>query len=144
MKMLITTRLLKHSDMTLILKTNLLKSISGEGWVILKNTWFFKTVININITALIIMIIFLIWKWSKIPAYIPLWFSKPWGQEQLAPSWWLIFLPVASIIIFFINSTIAISLTTAHRVFTQILMMTSLFLTILDLYILVNIINLIT
>lgn len=38
--------------------------------------------------------------WGRLPPQIPLFYSKPWGQEQIAPNV-LIFLPTALSFLFF-------------------------------------------
>lgn len=41
--------------------------------------------------CLIFLFIFIFW--SKLPPQIPLFYSRPWGDEQLGSSYWLLILP---------------------------------------------------
>lgn len=51
--------------------------------------------------ALLVLLVF----WTRIPAQVPLFYSKPWGQEQLAAPG-LLFLPVFLSAVFFIGNLI--------------------------------------
>lgn len=45
-------------------------------------------------------VIFLAFFWPHLPPQIPLFYSRPWGEEQLASKTQLIFLPLFSFLIF--------------------------------------------
>lgn len=50
-----------------------------------------------------LMLIVFILRWSKMPPEIPLFYSQPWGERQLA-DWWVIFLlPIILNLLFFFN-----------------------------------------
>ena len=115
-----------------------------EGWGNIRSLWLSHTTLKITILSFFVLIFLIIWKWPNIPSMIPLWYSKPWGQDQLAPSWWLLILPFFSISIFFFNLLVCILFTSSQRIFTQLLLMTSLVSSLLIFYITVNIINLVT
>lgn len=36
--------------------------------------------------------------WRQLPPLVPLWYSRPWGQDQLAPTWQLGILPLGGLI----------------------------------------------
>ncbi len=50
-----------------------------------------------------IMILFFIFRFSSLPPQIPLFYSKPWGEDQLADSWLILILPLTMNFLFFIN-----------------------------------------
>ena len=69
---------------------------------------------------------FLLISWNKLPTQVPLWYSKPWGADRLAPPLYLFLLPGASFGWYVINSFISIHVTKDHLVFSQILFLSSL------------------
>jgi len=68
-----------------------------------------------NITrALVISIILIIVQttvtslfFSQLPPKVPLYYSQPWGENQLADSTYLFILPISSLIILIVNSILA-------------------------------------
>lgn len=81
---------------------------------------------------------------KDLPPLIPLWYAKPWGEEQLANPWWLTILPATSLIVYVINVLAGVYLTTEHLVFTQLLYFTSLVVSFLSFITLLKIVFLIT
>jgi hypothetical protein len=41
--------------------------------------------------------------WKKLPPEVPLFYSRPWGKEQLASPWFLFLLPGLTLVIFLVN-----------------------------------------
>ena len=41
--------------------------------------------------------------WRKLPPEVPLFYSRPWGKEQLANPWFLFLIPGLTLVIFLIN-----------------------------------------
>lgn len=52
----------------------------------------------------LLLIIFLTIFYPHLPPQIPLFYSKPWGEDQLAEKWMIFLLPVLSHTIFLFNS----------------------------------------
>ena len=48
---------------------------------------------------LLVILIF----WRKLPPEVPLFYSQPWGKEQLASPWMLLILPGLTLVVFLIN-----------------------------------------
>lgn len=64
--------------------------------------------------------------WNTLPPAIPLWFSRPWGLERLASTFW-VFLPPLSCLCWLIATiSISIRLLKEHLVFSQILSVVTL------------------
>ena len=120
------------------------RNVFSSGINSLNKSWFFQTTLRIIIASSTILFFLLLWKWPKIPLLVPLWFSRPWGQEQLAPSLWLFFMPFLSVFFFIINTLISVFFLSSYKVFTQILLMSSAASALLIFYITVNIVNLVT
>jgi hypothetical protein len=55
------------------------------------------------LSANILMIIFFLLRFSSLPLQIPLFYSKPWGEDQLADSWLIFILPLMMDIFFYLN-----------------------------------------
>ncbi len=51
----------------------------------------------------IIMIGALLLRFNHLPPQIPLFFSKPWGEDQLVDTWMIFLLPVLLDILYFVN-----------------------------------------
>jgi len=50
-----------------------------------------------------LMIAAFILKFFRLPPQIPLYYSQPWGENQLADSWMIFLLPIFLNLMFFIN-----------------------------------------
>jgi len=70
-----------------------------------KGGLFFIKIINLLIIALALGLF--VWKRSFFPAKLPLFYSLPWGREQLANKNFLLILPGFSILIYFLNLIIS-------------------------------------
>jgi len=95
---------------------------------------------RITILLIIGSIAYLSYSWNKLPTEIPLWYSKPWGNDRLAPPVWLFLLPAASLFWYVVNSLLSIHVTKEHLVFSQILYLSSLLVSIFSFFTLVMII----
>lgn len=62
---------------------------------------------------------------SKLPPEIPLYYSKPWGEEQLAHPLSLFILPVGTLIWFIMTLFLISSQTYLYRIFSQLLLVFS-------------------
>lgn len=56
------------------------------------------------ITANIVMVSVLAYKFSTLPPQIPLFYSKPPGEDQLADTWMILLLPLLMNFLFFFNN----------------------------------------
>jgi hypothetical protein len=81
-----------------------------------------------RITILLIVgsLVVLFLSWQKLPDEIPLWYSKPWGADRLAAPIWLLLLPGASFCWYILNSFLSLHVTKDHLVFSQILFLSTL------------------
>ena len=59
--------------------------------------------IKLLLGANALMIVTFIFKLSRIPPQIPLFYSQLWGESQLADSWVIFILPIFMNILYFIN-----------------------------------------
>lgn len=62
---------------------------------------------RLNFLIIVFSLLLIAAKWSSLPPELPLFYSRPWGQEQLAKKFFIFILPLASLTIFFLNSILA-------------------------------------
>lgn len=82
--------------------------------------------------------------WRQLPPNIPLWYSQPWGDEQLAHPGFLFLLPTTAIVWYGINVLLAVYLTREYRVFAQLLFIASCVVSVLSFFTLIQILFLVT
>lgn len=103
----------------------------SENWDTIKKNWILTLVPKFVLSLLFISILTTVLEWNKLPPLIPLWFSRPWGIDQLAPRTYIFILPVGAFIIFLLNTFLGIFFTAEYLIFTQALYLTSLLISIL-------------
>jgi len=52
----------------------------------------------------LLMLIVFIWRWKTFPPQIPLFYNKPWGEDQLADSWIIFIIPLFINLFFYLNN----------------------------------------
>lgn len=121
--------------------TGIFKPLSdlGKFWQEKANAKVFRW----NIFFIISQIGFLFWKFNSLPPQIPLYYSLPWGQSQLAPASSLFILPTISLVLLLINHLFAISLTKTSALLSRLLVVISLIFSLLSLITIFQIVNII-
>lgn len=61
-----------------------------------------KLLIGVNI----IIIAITAWKFNSFPEEVPLYYSRPWGDEQIGEIWHIVLLPILMNFIYFANMEI--------------------------------------
>jgi len=59
------------------------------------------------IGANVLQIALIAWKYQVLPKQIPLFYSQPWGESQIADVWYILLLPIFMNVIFYVNEQIA-------------------------------------
>ena len=59
--------------------------------------------IKVLVVVDIIMAAAFAWAFRSLPEQIPFFYSKPWGESQIADKWYIFLLPLLMHVIFFIN-----------------------------------------
>lgn len=103
-----------------------------------------KTTTRINLILLSAQILIIISVWRFLPPEIPLFYSRPWGEDQLTNYYGIITLPVICLIVFFTNSVIAKLAIKEENLIKQMLAVASLIFIFLILISLIQIIRLAT
>lgn len=115
-------------------------SILGSFWQEKINHHFFRW----NLILIIFQLIILFVKFNSLPQQVPLYYSLPWGEEQLASATALFLLPTFSIIILLLNNLIATFFLKTIPLFSRLLTVFSLIFSLLSAISLTRIINLIS
>lgn len=115
-------------------------SILGSFWQEKINHHLFRT----NLFLIIFQLIILVVKFGDLPGQVPLYYSLPWGEGQLASAASLFLLPTFSIIILLLNNLIATFFLKTTILFSRLLTIFSLIFSLLSSISLVKIISLIS
>lgn len=114
------------------------------SWHQLQTNWLINLVGKIVVILSIVSLLFLAWSWRSLPPAVPLWYSRPWGNERLASSLWLVILPLGSFFWFITDIIIATFISRDYPVFTRVLFLSSLLVSFMALVTLTKIIFLVT
>ncbi len=104
----------------------------------IRQHWSYRAAFLSTVTAMILEVIAVVLTWSSLPPAVPVWHSRPWGEEQLAHPLWLLVFPAGSAIVFILNTALASRFVPDHPTFGRILLLTSLFVSVLSLVALTN------
>lgn len=99
------------------------------------------TVVGLTATLACLVIIALFW--NKLPPLVPLWYSRSWGDDQLASRGFLLILPLASLIWLGLSLTLA-SGWQQTPLFAKLLIASSTAASLLSLLTIINILLLVT
>ncbi|MBP9817501.1 hypothetical protein KBC75_01940 [Candidatus Shapirobacteria bacterium] len=119
-----------------------LKSLSvlGKFWQEPQITKIFRW----NLLTIILQIVTLLFKYFDLPPQIPLFYSQPWGESQLASNSFIILLPLFSLLILIINNLTAAFIASRSILFSRILTICSLIFSLIILYSIFNIVFLVS
>lgn len=106
--------------------------------------WIGKIAIITSVASFIISCAAIIFTWQLLPPAVPLWYSRPWGEEQLAHPGWLFLLPFSGFCIYLINAGATTTMTQNHPTFTKVLQLTSILVNVMILVTLINILFIVT
>lgn len=81
---------------------------------------------------------------GNLPPQLPLFYSKPWGEQMLAPQTALLILPTICAAVLLVNLTVAIIFLKGKRFLARTLFVFSLIVAVATLYDTVKIISLLT
>ena len=129
---------------------NILKKIkSPDGkirttWKTIHANWFVSLVHKFVLILFALSVALLLWRWRVLPPLVPLWYSRPWGADQLANPLWLFIFPIGSLALYGVNVLVSIYFTAEYLIFTQILFLSSLIVSLLSFFALVKILFLVT
>lgn len=109
----------------------------------LKKTWEYRAATIAVITQLIIAGAAIAWFWRNLPPAIPLWYSRPWGDDRLVSPWFLL-LPIGtSLLIYILNALVVVRVLSDHPMFARALYLTSVLVSVLSGFLIIRIILLV-
>jgi hypothetical protein len=117
---------------------------ASAAWKTIQKNWVIDITNKFVLVLFTLSIILVIWRWNLLPPSVPIWYSRPWGADQLAHPLWLFMFPVASLVCYVLNRALSIYLISEHLIFTQILFISSLFVSVLSFVAVVKILFLVT
>jgi hypothetical protein len=82
--------------------------------------------------------------WRLLPPKIPIWYSKPWGDERLASPVFLTVPILTAILVYTVNHNMVAKTAKDHPMFARVLSLTSLLISVVSTIIVVRIITLIS
>lgn len=80
-----------------------------------------STQIRVSLVLIASQLGLIIFSYAKLPPQIPLFFSRPWGEQQLVQPLLIIILPIFSLVFLIINSLIASMFLDKEKFLSQIL-----------------------
>jgi hypothetical protein len=101
------------------------------------------TVFRWNLVVIIAQTSYIWYRYNSLPPEVPLYYSRPWGVEQLAASATVFLLPLMSFIVMIINTLFAVFLLRSNSLLSRLLVITSLLFSILTLTAVFRSINLV-
>lgn len=115
-------------------------SVLGNFWLEKINSLFFRW----NLFLIIFQIAVLFFKFNDLPQQVPLYYSLPWGEEQLTSVTSLFLLPTFSIVVLLVNNLIANFFFNNIPLFSRLLIIFSVIFSLLAAISLIRIILLIS
>lgn len=92
-----------------------------EGFRTMKKDRFVRYSAIGSVILLVMTVFFTVASYSRLPPLVPLLNSLPWGEERLVPSSFILLLPLASFVVFSVNSVWAMFLYNRYALAARIL-----------------------
>ena len=96
----------------------------GFSWKEVKSDKMANASFKFTLVVIIASLFFLFFSWSKLPPEVPLFYSLPWGKEQLVLPYFLWFLPLSSHLFLLLNSFLS-SYFAEDKFLVRVLMMSA-------------------
>ncbi|HUD19436.1 MAG TPA: hypothetical protein VMR81_03270 [Patescibacteria group bacterium] len=114
------------------------------SWKVVKKNWVIQLATKFIFFFLAASIAAIIWRWPILPPLVPLWYSRPWGADQLAQPVWIFILPLGALCIYLINLLISIYVMSEYLIFTQVLFLSSFLINLLSFIAVIKVLFLVT
>lgn len=121
----------------------IISSFPAKFRSIIKDKFFVHVTWGIAIVTLLNLLSYLL-AFQRLPDLVPLWYSRPWGTEQLAHPLWLLLLPIVSAVFHGLNTIVAVTIISEYPIFVRTLFIVSAAVSILSLIAVVQILLLVT
>ena len=114
-----------------------------EANISYQSIWIYKLATIANLVQSVVGTSAVLWYWSRLPTKVPLWFSKPWGEERLTYPALLLIPILVSVFVYIGNILVANKFTLEHPLFTRVLFLASTVVSLMSVYIVLRILLLI-
>lgn len=105
---------------------------------------YFTITSRLMLVLIPLTLVFLIWSWPRLPQQVPLFYSLPWGEEQLAPTLSLYILILGSGAMYALNIVLAVWVYNRWSFYSRMLLIGSSTATILAIITVIKIVFLIS
>lgn len=114
-----------------------------RGLTTIKHTWEYRLATAGTAASVIIGAACILFFRSRLPPAVPLWYSRPWGEDRLASPLFL-FVPLgATIVIYVINILVISYIGSNHPMFARVLLLTSLLVSALSVVVIFRVVDLV-
>lgn len=79
-----------------------------------------------NIIFILCQVAILFIKFNSLPPQIPLYYSRPWGESELAPVSYIFLLPALSLVVILLNHLLAVFFLKSSKLLSRALVVVSL------------------
>jgi hypothetical protein len=90
-----------------------------------------KLSLRLSLSFLGLVLILVLVLWTRLPARLPLFYSLPWGEDQLASKSWFLILPLICFLLVVFNLRLAASLIKKEVLLARILIWSTVILSFL-------------
>lgn len=118
------------------------KKIRAE-LIALTTTPLLRGVLLLPIALIFVMLLILVFYVKRLPPQVPIYYSRPWGEEQLAPAFMLLLLPLGSLIWYILSILLIHFQTKEYRVFSQLILLVQAVVCVMALLTELNILQLV-
>lgn len=115
-----------------------------KTWKTFSGNWLVSLTNKFVLIFFLLSSLLILWRWNTLPAQVPLWYAKVWGEEQLASPVWLWLIPVSALAIHGINFILTVYLTSENLIFTQMIALVSLLANFMSAITIIKILFLVT
>jgi len=102
-----------------------------------------KQLLKLSFILILVQALIILFALSFLPSQVPLFYSRPWGEEQLAHPLYLFLLPLVNLAVFILNSILLSFIEKKELLIRQILIICILLFNFLSLITLVQIVRLV-
>jgi len=109
----------------------------------LESTWEYRSAVAAVVLQAIIILGIVFWAWKRLPPAVPLWYSRPWGNDRLTSPWFLLLPGGTAIGMYIANILLVRRVGTDHPMFARILFLTSALVSALSCIVVIRIVTLV-
>lgn len=118
-------------------------TVIANTWRQLYQHWLVKISFYVFLLCFFTQLIYIFLHWGKVPPQVPLWFSRAWGENRLAHPIYLFLLPTVNLLVYLVNLIISAYLNREYLILIYLLFISSFFVSIVSLLVVINVINLV-